>query len=795
MRSYLPILSAALGAFGAAAAFLSYGNLGVLPALLTLLAAGIGAALLSRLPAITQRIGLAGAFLIGILLLFLWRTGFEHSALALSYPFLDTLAAPYNLDLPHPYLPDPRIGGGDALTAFLLALAWLFAAGSISRIFHFLAGLVSLFLTFGGLYFSVQPPAYAVLLGAAYWIAIPAKDARRNWLAPLVPFGSVLLAGLLILIAVPSSTYRQPDIFRHLSLAITSALDGSWFHAGSAYNDLLRGVDGKHRLGTADGLRYTGRNLVRIASEPVTHRLYIRSEIGSAYKDSAWHDLPDSDYAGISDLFEKNQGQWYDQSAWLMEVAYQNPGLGDEMNGYLSDPAPIASRRHFFSVPEVYEETTHLFIPYDTSFAASLFSYDRAPVSNEGKAYESYRWDLPLSAAYAFVQNSQSQDSYFLTYTHMENAYRRFVYSHYTDVPDGLLAGITGGLPIPKAATNEEKRQWVHAVQQYFKTNYTYDIRPGRTPDDEDFIVHFLNISHKGYCTAFASAGVMLMRAAGIPARYVVGVTAGAEEIQNAPRSSEGYPMLDLDDSHAHAWAEIYVDGIGWRPVEFTPGVEGGEDPIPTPPERNGSGNPPDNTPSPENNTPKDQPANKPQEQQPQNQPDHEGKRDTGAQNAQQKTPQPKQLPPRGGQPARPQALPGSFLPLFILSLIIPAILLLIYLAVRIRLSAVPRMFQQAEHTGKGGPLFAYVLRLAAWAGHPAPSGSYHSWAKALSADPRFGNLPALVALLTRARFSGVPPTKEECTEAVEIVRGMRAAAQAPLSRKKRILFLLVKRL
>lgn len=790
MKPCIPSLIAALGAFGAAAAFLSYGNLGILPAFLPLLIAGAGALFLSRLSAIRQRLVLGGALLLGILLLLLWHTGFQNSALALSYPFIDTLSAPYNLDLPKPYLVDPEMGGRDALMATLLFLSWLFAAGSVSHVFHFLAGLSALFLTFGGLYFSVQPPVYAVLLSVAYWITNPGRQNRQRW-APLVPFGSLLLAGLLLIIAIPSATYRQPDLLRHLSLAVTSALDGSWFHAGSAYNDLLRGVDGKHRLGTADGLRYTGRNLVRIASDPTEHRLYIRSEIGSTYKDSAWHDLPDSDYASISDLFEKNQGAWYDQSAWLMEVVYQNPGLGEEMNGYLSDPTPIATRRHFFSVPEVYEETTHLFIPYDTSFAAPLFSYDRAPVSSEGKAYESYRWDLPLSTAYAFVQNSQSQDSYFLTYIHMEEAYRRFVYDHYTDVPDGLLTGITGGLPIPKATTNEEKRQWIQTVQQYFKTRYTYDIRPGRTPEGEDFISYFLNTSYKGYCTAFASAGVMLMRAAGIPARYVVGVTAGADEIASAPRSSEGYPMLDLDDSHAHAWAEIYVDGIGWRPVEFTPGVEGGEDPIPAPPERDGRGNPPDS--SPDGNASPKQPSDTPQ--QPRN-PQGKDTPDQKDQNdASQNPPQQQPLPPKGGQPARPQTPSGSLFPFLFGAFLILVLGALAYFIIRIRLAAIPRMLQESERTGKVGPLFTYILRLTTWAGHPAPAGSYEKWAIALAADSRFAGLPALVALLTRARFSGIPPTEAERKEAAALARDMRAAALAPLSRRERIWVLLVKRL
>ena len=61
----------------------------------------------------------------------------------------------------------------------------------------------------------------------------------------------------------------------------------------------------------------------------------------------------------------------------------------------------------------------------------------------------------------------------------------------------------------------------------------------------------------------FASAGTLLLRALGVPARYVSGyiadVTAGE--------------TVDVPDQNAHAWVEIYLRGYGWYPVEMTPGL------------------------------------------------------------------------------------------------------------------------------------------------------------------------------------------------------------------------------
>ena len=59
---------------------------------------------------------------------------------------------------------------------------------------------------------------------------------------------------------------------------------------------------------------------------------------------------------------------------------------------------------------------------------------------------------------------------------------------------------------------------------------------------------------------------MLLLRTVGIPARYVSGFAAVV------PPSGR----VDVPDSSAHAWVEIYLDGYGWYPVEVTPGYGGG---------------------------------------------------------------------------------------------------------------------------------------------------------------------------------------------------------------------------
>lgn len=83
----------------------------------------------------------------------------------------------------------------------------------------------------------------------------------------------------------------------------------------------------------------------------------------------------------------------------------------------------------------------------------------------------------------------------------------------------------------------------------------------------DDFMAGFLT-EKRGYCIHFATAGTLLLRMQGIPARYVTGYVA------DLSANGEGTVL----DSDAHAWVEVYIDGYGWYPVEMTPGYAGGED-------------------------------------------------------------------------------------------------------------------------------------------------------------------------------------------------------------------------
>ncbi len=101
------------------------------------------------------------------------------------------------------------------------------------------------------------------------------------------------------------------------------------------------------------------------------------------------------------------------------------------------------------------------------------------------------------------------------------------------------------------------------AAVRDFVMQYPYNLDIEAPPPDVDGVDHFLFESQEGYCDYYASAMTVLLRAEGIPARYVLGYTGG---VYNPSRNA--YEVLEL---HYHSWVEVHFPGYGWIPFEPTP--------------------------------------------------------------------------------------------------------------------------------------------------------------------------------------------------------------------------------
>lgn len=129
-------------------------------------------------------------------------------------------------------------------------------------------------------------------------------------------------------------------------------------------------------------------------------------------------------------------------------------------------------------------------------------------------------------------------------------------------------------------------------IQDYLRdpARFTYSLKlaPRQRDSRGDYLDPISNFlaTRRGYCVQFATAMVMMARAAGIPARMAEGFLPGTPNDQNV------YTVVAAD---AHAWPELWITGLGWTRFEPTPAIQSGEAPqysTTAPGQVNGGGHP-----------------------------------------------------------------------------------------------------------------------------------------------------------------------------------------------------------
>ncbi|NUP09185.1 MAG: DUF3488 domain-containing protein [Polyangiaceae bacterium] len=109
------------------------------------------------------------------------------------------------------------------------------------------------------------------------------------------------------------------------------------------------------------------------------------------------------------------------------------------------------------------------------------------------------------------------------------------------------------------ADTDEEKAR---IIERRLRDEYAYDRNSPAGAADEP-VDDFLFESKRGHCELFSSAMALMLRAAGVPSRNVIGFGAGSY--------NEYGDFYVIRQSDAHSWVEAYIEGKGWVTFDPTP--------------------------------------------------------------------------------------------------------------------------------------------------------------------------------------------------------------------------------
>ena len=99
-------------------------------------------------------------------------------------------------------------------------------------------------------------------------------------------------------------------------------------------------------------------------------------------------------------------------------------------------------------------------------------------------------------------------------------------------------------------------------ISNHFLQEFRYALYQPQRPAGQTALAHFLLSSHEGHCEYFATATVLLLRAAGVPARYGTGFS-----VQEYSARENAYVVRQR---HAHAWARAWVNDR-WIDLDTTP--------------------------------------------------------------------------------------------------------------------------------------------------------------------------------------------------------------------------------
>ena len=152
--------------------------------------------------------------------------------------------------------------------------------------------------------------------------------------------------------------------------------------------------------------------------------------------------------------------------------------------------------------------------------------------------------DSLLKTAGVDWQKQTITDEKVRAYADMEMDYRKFVKKHYLALSKKAKEEVAPYVPQKK----DNLVSFIEKIRSSLKN-------AGKEKGDWDAL-------------QYASLGTLAFRAANIPARYVEGY----EAVTSDEKDANGNYRADVTGQNAHAWVEIYCDGVGWLPVDVTPG-------------------------------------------------------------------------------------------------------------------------------------------------------------------------------------------------------------------------------
>lgn len=361
-------------------------------------------------------------------------------------------------------------------------------------------------------------------------------DEEKNYLAAFC--GMVVIVAVFICFTWNRQLYHKNEIIADLKENITEEANAIRY----GEKDL---PEGKIKEGIASSEE---KRLTVFASEK--GKYYLKGYVGSEYHGNRWEPLDGKEYGEkYEGIFNRYRADGFHPLAQLYSYC---EAAGRQQNGLEKE-----EKEGTIVVENTGAYERYQYLPYGVDFSSIQcldtlcrdLNLQKKFWSNREDEKNTYKIcmideDSLLKTAGVDWQKQTITDEKVRAYADMEMDYRKFVKKRYLALSKKAKEEVAPYVPQKK----DNLVSFIEKIRSSLKN-------AGKEKGDWDAL-------------QYASLGTLAFRAANIPARYVEGY----EAVTSDEKDANGNYRADVTGQNAHAWVEIYCDGVGWLPVDVTPG-------------------------------------------------------------------------------------------------------------------------------------------------------------------------------------------------------------------------------
>ena len=295
-----------------------------------------------------------------------------------------------------------------------------------------------------------------------------------------------------------------------------------------------------------------GAEVALIVTMENPEAMYLRGFTGSVFEDNQWKPLE-------KDLLVKNKNLLY----WLNLNAF-NPNAQ-----FHAASSQTELTTNTITVQNMGACSLYRYVPFSLCGGEALApeNLNTEGVLSDGERVYTYSNLSGGSEAITQVLQhlQQSNEKPVLLYRKAESGYRHFVNNFYLQVPEEAKQLLADNWDKTASSYGRVASLNYQQAQECALRFLSETFPDGGTPEEMKLP---LDIA-RGSSYQYATVAVLTLRYFGIPARYAEGYRI----TEQMAASAEPFETMTVDSSAARAWVEVYQDGIGWIPMDLTPGL------------------------------------------------------------------------------------------------------------------------------------------------------------------------------------------------------------------------------